>query len=274
MAPRNFFILKSDGRKVKFNPNKILSTCMRAGASRKTAQRILKKVRSDVYRDMGTSDIYKLVLQAISKEKDGVGLHQRYQLKEAIMRLGPAGFAFENYIADLLPYYDLQVSGIRVKIKGKCALHEIDLIGLSSSKQFMIECKHNSYRGTYIGLKVALYTHARFLDLSPRFSGEMIFCNSKISENAKKYSNCVGQHVFSWRYPSEKSLEKIIEENKLYPITILNLTSKELGIFYGIDLMIAKDLLDFDAVKLSEKTGIGTTRIHNLQMMVEKILQL
>lgn len=39
---------------------------MRAEASRKIAQRILKKMRSDVYRDMGTSDIYKLVLQAIS----------------------------------------------------------------------------------------------------------------------------------------------------------------------------------------------------------------
>ena len=274
MAPRNFFILKADGRKVKFNPNKILSTCMRAGASRKTAHRILKKVKSDVYHDMGTSDIYKLVLKAISEEKDGVGLHQRYQLKEAIMKLGPSGFAFENYVADLLKYYGLQVAGIRVKIKGKCALHEIDLIGISSSKQFMIECKHDSYRGTYVGLKVALYTHARFLDLSPRFFGEMIFCNSKISEDAKKYATCIGQQVFSWRYPSEKSLEKIIEDNKLYPITILNLTSKELEIFYGIDLMIAKDLLDIDAIKLSKKTGINMTRIHNLQITVEKILEL
>lgn len=272
MAPRNFFIFKADGSKVKFNANKILSTCMRAGASKKTAQRILKKVSLDVYRDMGTSDIYKLVLQAISEEKDR-GLHQRYQLKEAIMRLGPSGFVFENYVADLLKYYDLQVSGIRVNVKGKCALHEIDLIGMSNSKQFMIECKHNSYRGTYVGLKVALYTHARFLDTSPRFFGEIIFCNTKISENAKKYANCIGQQVFSWRYPSEKSLEKIIEQNKLYPITILNLTSKELDIFSGIGMMIAKDLLEYDEIKLSKKTGIHTKRIHNLQALIKKILQ-
>ena len=273
MAPRNFFIFKADGSKVKFNANKILSTCMRAGASRNTAQRILKKVRSDVYRDMGTSDIYKLVLQAISEEKDAMGLHQRYQLKEAIMRLGPSGFAFENYVADLLKYYDLQVSGIRVNVKGKCALHEIDLIGMSNSRQFMIECKHNSHRGTFVGLKVALYTHARFLDTSPRFSGELIFCNSKISENAKKYANCIGQQVFSWRYPSEKSLEKVIEQNKLYPITILNLSSKELGIFSNIGMMIAKDLLEYNEIKLSKKTGIHTKRIHNLQVLIKKILQ-
>lgn len=273
MAHRNFFIFKADGRKVKFNPNKILSTCIRAGANRDTAQRILKKVKSEVYHEMGTSDIYKLVLQAISEEKDGMGLHQRYQLKEAIMKLGPSGFAFENYVASLLKYYDLEVSGIRVKVKGKCALHEIDLVGISESGQVMVECKHDSYRGIYIGLKVALYTHARFLDTSPRFSGEMIFCNSKISESAKKYACCIGQKVFSWRYPSEKSLEKVIEKNKLYPITILNLTSKELQIFYGIDLMIATDLLEYDAIKLSKKTGLNTKRIRNLQIIVEKILR-
>lgn len=273
MVPRNFFIFKADGRKVRFNANKILSTCMRAGASRKTAQRILKKVRSDVYRDMGTSDIYKLVLQAISEEKDAMGLHQRYQLKEAIMRLGPSGFAFENYVSDLLKYYDLQVSGIRVKVPGKCAVHEIDLIGMLNSKQIMIECKHNSHRGTFIGLKVALYTHARFLDTSPRFSGEIIFCNTKISENAKKYANCIGQQVFSWRYPPEKSLERIIEQNKLYPITILNLTSKELDIFSGIGMMTAKELLEYDEVKLSKKTGIHIKRILNLQALVRKIIQ-
>src|SRR3989338_767884 len=267
VVPRHFFIFKADGSKVKFNANKILSTCMRAGASRKTAQRILKKVRSDVYHDMGTSDIYKLVLQAISEEKDAMGLHQRYQLKEAIMRLGPSGFTFENYVADLLKYYDLQVSGIRVQVKGKCALHEIDLIGMSNSRQFMIECKHNSHRGTFVGLKVTLYTHARFLDASPRFSGEIIFCNTK------KSANCIGQQVFSWRYPSEKSLEKVIEQNKLYPITILNLTSKELDIFSGIGMMIAKDLLEYDEVKLSKKTGIHTKRIHNLQALVKQILQ-
>jgi hypothetical protein len=273
MVPRNFFIYKADGRKVRFNPNKILSTCIRAGASQKTAQRILKKVRSDVYHNMGTSDIYKLVLQAISEEKDELGLHQRYRLKEAIMQLGPSGFAFENYVADLLKYYDLQVSGIRVKISGQCALHEIDLIGISNSKQFMIECKHNSYRGTYVGLKVALYTHARFLDTSPKFSGEIIFCNTKISENAKQYAKCIGQQVFSWRYPSEKSLEKIIEQNKLYPITILNLSPKELEIFFGIGMMIAKDLLEYDESKLSKKTSLSVKRIHNLQTLVKKIIQ-
>jgi len=273
MGPKNFFIFKADGRKVRFNPNKIISTCMRAGADRKTAQKILKKVRYDVFRDMGTSDIYKLVLQAISEEKDSVGLHRRYQLKDSIMNLGPSGHIFENYVAYLLPYYDLKVSKTRVNIKGICVMHEIDLIGVSNSGEFMIECKHNSHRGAFVGLKETLYTHARFLDTSPRFLGEIIFCNSKISSNAKKYASCIGQQVYSWRYPSEKSLEKIIEKNKLYPITILNLSAKELDIFYGINLIVAKDLLKYDEIELSHKTGLNLKRIRVLQETIKQIIQ-
>ena len=271
IAPKRFFIYKADGNRVPFNERKILSTIMRAGASRNTAKRILKKVKSEVYRDMTSNDIYKKVLQAISDEKGLHALHQRYQLKDSIMRMGPAGFAFENYIASLLEYYDYQVSGIREKIYGKCAPHEIDLTATRKEKEFLIECKYHSSRGIYTGLKVALYTHARFLDLQPRFSGEIIFCNTKISNNAKKYAKCIGQQVFSWRYPGQNSLEKIIEKYNLYPITILNLTQKELQAFSECNIMIAKDLLNFDESKISRMTGISKKRITNLQKLVEQI---
>ena len=244
---------------------------MRAGASRKTAKRILKKVRSEVYRDMTSNAIYKKVLHVIAQEKDLKALHQRYQLKDAIMRMGPAGFAFENYVASLLEYYDYQVTGIRSKIKGKCTSHEIDLIGMKDARKFLIECKYHSSHGVYTGLKVSLYTHARFLDTSPKFSGEIIFCNTKVSKNAKKYAKCVGQQIFSWRYPASNSLEKIIEKHNLYPITILNLSQNELKIFSESNIMIAKDLLRYDETKISRMTGISKKRISNLQKLVEQI---
>lgn len=244
---------------------------MRAGASRKTAKRILKKVRSEVYRDMTSNLIYKKVLHAISEEKDLKALHQRYQLKDAIMRMGPAGFAFENYIASLLEYYGYHVTGIRSKIKGICTFHEIDLIGTNDTGDFLIECKYHSRHGVYTGLKVALYTHARFIDTNPKFSGEIIFCNTKVSNNAKKYAKCVGQQIFSWRYPVSNSLEKIIEIHNLYPITILNLSQNELKIFSDSNIMMAKELLRYDEVKIARMTGISKKRISNLQKLVDKI---
>ncbi len=244
---------------------------MRAGASRKTAKRILKRVKSEIYRDMTSNDIYKRVLHAISEEKELKALHQRYQLKEAIMRMGPAGFAFENYVASLLEHYGYHPIGIRSKIRGECAMHEIDLIGTKESKEYLIECKYHSNHGVYTGLKVSLYTHARFLDTGQRFSGEMIFCNTKVSTNAKKYAKCVGQQIFSWRYPAQNSLEKVIERNNLYPITILNLSQNELQIFSECNIMIAKDLLRYDEDKISRMTGISRRRISNLQKLIEQI---
>jgi hypothetical protein len=244
---------------------------MRAGASRKTAKKILKKVRAEIYRDMTSSDVYKKVLRAISEEKNLQALHQRYQLKEAIMRMGPAGFAFENYVASILEYYGCQVGGIRAKIKGECITHEIDLIGIKNGGEFLIECKYHSSHGIYTGLKVSLYTHARFLDAGKKFSGEMIFCNTKVSNNAKKYAKCVGQQIFSWRYPAANSLEKIIESHNLYPITILNLSRGELEMFSENGIMIARDLLKYDEGRISRMTGISRKRIRDLQKLIEQI---
>ena len=80
------YITKANGHRVQFNENKILSTCRRAGADKQTAQRIVKKVKSQIYQGIGTDNIYKLVLRAINEEKGGRALHQRYKLKEAIMK--------------------------------------------------------------------------------------------------------------------------------------------------------------------------------------------
>lgn len=62
------------------------------------------------------------------------------------------------------------------------------------------------------GLKESLYTHARFLDLFDKFDGEMLVCNTKVSSDVITYSKCVGQQVLSWKHPTEKGLERMIEE--------------------------------------------------------------
>lgn len=229
-------------------------------------------MRSKIYQGISTKDIYQLVLQAISEQKGKMGLHHRYQLKEAIMNLGPNGFAFENYVGAILGPYGFKILGLRRKISGKCANHEIDLIASSGDKKYLVECKHSSTRGSFIGLKVSLYTHARFLDTSPYFDGEVIVCNTKISQNAKQYSNCIGQQVFSWRYPPKKSLERIIEDYKLYPITILNLTTRELEKFSEHNLMLAKNLLDRDESILVRQTGLSRKRIRDLSELAQKVI--
>ena len=107
--------------------------------------------------------------------------------------------------------------------------------------------------------------------MQPKFSGERIFCNTKVSNQAKKYAKCIGQQVFSWRHPGENSLEKIIEKHNLYPITILNLSQKELRVFSESNMMIAKDLLRYDDARIAKMTGISKKRINNMQKLVEQV---
>jgi hypothetical protein len=213
-----------------------------------------------------------MVLIALSEEKEGAALKQRYQLKDAIMRLGHAGFMFENYIGEILTHSGFKVKNIGSKIKGKCIVHEIDLIAFTEHKRILIECKYHSKHGTYTGLKESLYTHARFLDTKFYFDEECLICNTKVSTHAKKYAKCIGQQIISWRYPPNNSLENIIEKNHLYPITILNLNSNELEIFSHHRIMLAKNLLDHTEYALSKKTGIKIKRIRNFQKLVQDII--
>lgn len=245
---------------------------MRAGASKDATKRILKKVRGHIYRGSNTQDIYKLVLTALSEEKEGMTLKQRYQLKDAIMGLGHAGFMFENYVGEILKHSGFKIKKIRGKVRGRCIVHEIDLIAFTENKRILVECKYHSKHGVYTGLKESLYTHARFLDTKSYFDTESLICNTKVSNHAKKYAKCVGQQILSWKYPLNNSLEKIVEKNHLYPITILNLNSKELEIFSYHGILLAKSLLDHSEYDLSKKTGINVKRIKNFQKLTQKII--
>lgn len=245
---------------------------MRAGASRDATERVLKKIRGHIYRGVKTHDIYKLVLSALSEEKEGRALKQRYRLKGAIMRLGIGGYVFENYVGEILKHSGFKINKIRGKVKGKCTVHEIDLIAYAKNNRVLVECKYHSKHGVYTGLKESLYTHARFLDTKSHFDTEYLICNTKVSTQAKKYAKCIGQQILSWRYPKNNSLENIIEKNNLYPITILSLNTKELEIFLNHGILLAKSLLDYSEYDLSKKTGIHIKRIRNLQKLIEQII--
>jgi hypothetical protein len=265
-------ITKANGEKVPFEPSKIESTCIRAGSSNRLAKKIARQVYQNIHDGTTTKEIYKMVLELLSKNA-GIVVKHRYRLKEAIMRMGPAGFSFETYVGQILEHFDYKVISIGSEVQGKCVMHEIDLILESDrDKRWLIECKYHNMPGRYTGLKESLYTHARFLDLSDEFDAEMLVCNTKVSTEVKTYAKCVGQKILSWRYPDDMSLEKMIELKKLYPITILNPTKKELELFSRNNLMIAKNLVDMTVNELANKTRIPIKRIIALQSLAKQII--
>jgi len=269
---KKIYVIKADGHRVLFDPNKVIRTCIRAGASRKEAKRIAKNTLNMIRNDFTTREVYKIVLSNISKIDRGNIIRHRYRLKEAIMKMGPAGFPFESFISQILSNYGYEIEGVRNKIHGKCGKHEIDVIAKLKDRRFIVECKYHHRRGIHTSLKTSLYTHARFLDLRRDFEGEILSCNTKLSDDALEYSTCIGQTLLCWKHPSGAGLEKMIDDKGLYPITMLNLNKIELKAFSDIKFMIAKDLLTTDLEHLSRKTNIPLSRLQRLQMLVKQIL--
>lgn len=159
-------VVKADGRRAPFDPNKVEKTCMRAGATSSLATRIAEYIAGIAYEGISTREIYELVLAALSAETDHPEIKHRYRLKESIMLLGPAGFNFESYVAQVLAANGNEILSMRSKVKGRCVTHEIDLAIVKDGHKFMVECKYHNFAGAFTGLKESMYTHARFLDIS------------------------------------------------------------------------------------------------------------
>ena len=268
---KKFIITKANGQKAEFDPNKVISTCIRAGADSVLAKRIARQVHSRLYYGIPTSQIYKIVLRLLS-ENATPAIKQRYRLKESIMKLGPAGFSFESYAGQILKHYGYKIISIGAKIQGRCVIHEVDLVLESSNEKWLVECKYHNFPGRYTGLKESLYTHARFLDLADKFDNEMLVCNTKVSPEAVTYATCIGQKILSWRFPPQRGLETMIEEKKLYPVTILGPNKKELEILSKNNMMIAKDLIDIDIYEFAQKTKIPIKRLIAMQRLTNQII--
>lgn len=245
---------------------------MRAGASKKLARKVSEQVSLKVHDGMSTREVYRLVLSLLAHLETGGATSHRYKLKDAIMKLGPAGFVFENYIGRILEEQGYQIQGLRKTMQGRCVKHELDItVYHPDSKKSFVECKYHNYPGVFTGLKESLYTHARFLDLKDVFDGEMLVCNTKVSSDVITYATCIGQHIISWRYPPNKSLETMIQDKGLYPLTILPLTKNELFAISRNNIMVAKDLLSIDKYRLSTMTGISVDRINKIQDITAQI---
>jgi hypothetical protein len=183
-------------------------------------------------------------------------------------------FPFENYVSIMLAEHGFHIKSKRTKIKGNCLTHEIDIIARAdkTNARYMIECKFHNFPGVYTGIKEALYTHARFLDLKEQFDKEMLVCNTKVSDDAITYGRCVDQKIISWRYPHDNGLEKMIEEKGLYPITILGLNKRELQNLSQNNIMLVKDLLNVDSYRFSQLNKIPIRRIEILQKLAKQII--
>jgi len=264
------YVTKESGKKEKLSYKKLKTTILAAGASEQLTNKTIRKVRKQIYEGIPTREILQIALKALKEEP---GVAQRYNLKRAIMRLGPTGFPFEKFVARLLKEYGYKTK-IGKHIKGKCVMQEIDILAKKAKKKYMVECKYRNSPGKKSDLKVVMYTEARFLDIKhKKFNQPWLVTNTKCTDEAEKYAKCVKMKIISWRHPKKESLEYLLIQKNLYPITTLrSLNHKIRQKLVNANIMLVKDLLKKRMTYLILRTRLSKKTIKSLRAEALEIL--
>ncbi len=209
-------IRKASGEYEEYDREKLVSSLISSGLSKEEAEKVILRIES-LGKVESTKEIYDAVRKILLKTYPVAAA--KYSMKEAIVKLGPTGFPFEKYVARILKALGHEVETNRL-IKGKCVTHEIDL-WIDGSR--IGECKYHNAKGIYTGLKEAMYTYMRFLDIGEvkELEGVTLITNTKFSSEAIEFSKCYGLDLLGWKYPPGRGLEVLVEDSGVYPVTVL-----------------------------------------------------
>ena len=143
-------LIKASGDKQEFSEKKYRESLRRSGTSDQLIDKAVKEIALKVKEGTTTEELYEKTHRFLKTEQ--LAAAGRYSLKQAIMKLGPSGYPFEHFIADLLQKqgYDTKVGQT---IQGKCVTHEIDVIASKGGECIMLECKFRNSRGLNTSIK-------------------------------------------------------------------------------------------------------------------------
>jgi hypothetical protein len=274
-----FEVIKASGQTEEFNIQKLIDSLMRSGTPEYIARDIAERVERQIKPSMHTKHIYRIakkILRQYSKTAD-----MRYSIKRAIYMLGPAGYQFEKYFAEILKAYGYSTETNRF-IKGYCVTHEVDIFAVHNGEGHVIECKYHSNGGIPTDLKIALYVYSRFMDIKKAYESKnenivsinkgWLVTNTRCTSDAIKYANCMGLEIVSWKYPEEKSLERMIENKKLYPVTILSsIKRSSLDSLFKNNIILVRDIADKDEATFIKQSGIDTANARILKKEADEL---
>lgn len=274
------YIQKANGEHVLFNRNKLMNSLIRSGAREDVAEQIADEIELDLFNGMRTQKIYERAFKLLKMRNRPAA--STYQLKKAVMELGPSGFPFEYLVAAIYRKegYRTQTG---VVLRGKCVYHEVDVLVESDTEVRFVECKFHNQPGVKSDVKVALYVHSRINDLKERWlmdnpedkrlvSGGLV-TNTKLTDDARTYTRCSGLWGLGWDSPDKDSLLEKIKRHHLLPITMLHhLSKKEKQEVLNEGIVLCKELvenrgilekLDYDLDKIDRIITEAKTLIEN-----------
>ncbi len=267
MAEKNILVTKSNGEKVPFDAGKLRSALQHSGARPEQVEEALQLVGQNLYDGISTRKIHQLAYRVLKKRSHHVA--GRYRLKKAMLELGPSGYPFEKFVGKLLDAkgYTTLVDQV---VQGVCITHEVDVVARNDSEQIMVECKYHSDVKRKSDVKVALYIHSRFLDVSKAWQNTqqndnitytgMVVTNTRFSDDATKFAECAGMQLVSWDYPKGNSLKDWIDRSGLHPLTSLSLLKKsEKQFLLEKGIVLCRDINNY--THLLQQLGMSSQKI-------------
>jgi hypothetical protein len=263
-------IKKSNGERAPFDPNKIKTSIKRAGGDIQTQERILKLVEKKLRPGITTEEIYSLVHSELSKAEPSTGA--RYRLRSGLLRLGPAGYNFEKYVASILNRYGYKTE-LPFELQGACVSHEVDVIAEKDGRKMFIEAKFRNKFDDVVNIKDTMATWSRYLDLvegarlglCPHFDEAWIVTNARFTSHSLKFAHCKNMVMVGWNHPKERTFAKMVDLQTLYPLTILDdISDQEIHTFADHELMLCQEIAHQDVKTLEKKTGLKQKRLKEL----------
>jgi len=259
----HILITKADGEKEPFDPRKLDMSLVRAGASEAARDHIVRRVQKELREDMRTEDIYSHAFEYL-RDEGAPAVAARYSIKRAIFDLGPSGFPFEQFLAEVLRAHGWHAR-TGVALTGRCAPHEVDVLAEKNGRRIGIEAKFHNVAGGKTDIKDALYVHARYEDLakapeaSSRVDEGWLVTNTRFTRNAIRYAQCSNLTLLGWDYPHGRGLLEMIEEVRVHPLTALTtLSTGEKRRLMDNNIVLCKNV---QTAHLLEEYGVKPSRI-------------
>lgn len=256
-------ITKADGEQEPFDAAKLEQSLEHAGASSTVRARIAARVLHELRPGITTEEIYRHAFDMLQKE-EVMPIAARYSIKRAVFELGPSGFPFEQFLAEVFRGHGWSAR-TGIALTGRCAPHEVDVLLEKNGKHVGIEAKFHNEPGGKTDIKDALYVKARYDDLrnapeqSSRVDEGWLVTNTRFTRNAIRYAQCSNLTLIGWDYPRNRNLLSLIEEARVHPLTCLTTLSQgEKRQLLDSNIVLCKNV---STKHLLEEYGVKPARI-------------
>ncbi|MFA6341059.1 MAG: restriction endonuclease [Candidatus Paceibacterota bacterium] len=276
---KEFYVIKANGERELFNVKKLETSLKKIGTRDDLIREVLLEVEKYAFDGITTGEIYKKAYSILRKKYRPVAI--RYSLKKAVAMLGPTGFPFEKFVAEIFKAEGYATETDQV-VKGKCVDHEIDVVAWKDKELIMVEAKFHTDFNLKSDLKIVLYVKARYDDIfgntysygggQRQLTEGWVVTNTKFSTTAIQYAKCQKNFkLVGWNYPYKNDLHEMIEKYDLIPLTALTtLNSTEKGMFLSKGIVLSKDLLN---VSLLKEFNFDEKKIRSIQTEINDLCE-